>query len=479
MISHGTLTMPRVACIAGAYLLVAWLTASASTRADAPDARGARPNIIFVMVDDMGYGDLGVYGQELIQMPHVDRMAREGIRYTNAYAGSTVCAPSRSVLMTGQHTGHTTVRGNTGRPGHGGVPGSGGGGMRVPLREDDVTVADVLKQAGYATGITGKWGLGEPGTTGIPKRQGFDEWLGYLNQRRAHSHYPEYIWRNEEKVVLEGNTGTRKNFVTEKHHTHDLFTDFALDFIRRHGPGEAPFFLYLAYTVPHGVFQIPELEPYARNANWPEQAKVYASMLTRADRDMGRMFKLLEELKIDEETIVFFCSDNGAADRYEGLFNSSGPLRGRKRAMYEGGLRTVMVARWPGRIRANTASDDIWYFADVLPTFAALAGAEPPEGIDGVSVLPSLLSQPQPELAERPLYWEFHEGGFQQAARKGDWKAVRRAHDRPLELFNLADDLGEEDNVAAEHPERVAWFDRFLRESRTPSANWPAPFDEQ
>jgi len=334
-----------------------------------------RPNIIFVMVDDMGYGDLGIYGQEHIQMPNVDQMAREGLRYTQAYCGSTVCAPSRSVLMTGQHTGHTTVRGNFGRAGLGGVPCTGGAdALRVPLTENDITVAQVLKEAGYVTGITGKWGLGEPDTTGIPNRKGFDEWLGYLNQRRAHSHYPEYIWHNEEKLHLEGNTGTRENFVSEEHYTHDLFTDFALDFVRRHGPGEAPFFLYLPYCVPHGRFQIPELEPYTRDTDWPQQAKVYASMLTRADRDMGRLFALLKELGIDDDTIVFFCSDNGAADRYEEVFDSSGPLSGGKRHMYDGGLRTVMVVRWPGTIQQNTVSDDIWYFADVLPTFAELAG---------------------------------------------------------------------------------------------------------
>ncbi len=191
------------------------------------------------------------------------------------------------------------------------------------------------------------------------------------------------------------------------------------------------------------------------------------------------MVALLKELDIDEQTIVFFCSDNGAANRYDGLFDSSGPLRGRKRAMYDGGLRTVMVVRWPGRIKPGTVSDDIWYFADVLPTFAELAAVAPPAGIDGVSVLPSLLSRPQPELQERPLYWEFYEGGFQQAARQGDWKAVRRAHDRPLELYNLADDIGEQNDVAAEYPERVAWFDRFLRESRTPSPNWPSPIDSR
>jgi arylsulfatase A-like enzyme len=474
------LWMQRIAKTLAANLALAWMSATASAQDETKhSAQGARPNIIFVMVDDMGYGDLGVYGQQHIRMPNVDQMAREGIRYTDAYAGSTVCAPSRSVLMTGRHTGHTTVRGNTGRPGHGGVPCTGGGGgMRVPLAEDDITVAKVLQDAGYVTGITGKWGLGEPGTTGIPNRQGFDEWLGLLNQRRAHSHYPEFIWHNEEKLVLEGNTGTRRDFVTEQHHTHDLFTEFALDFIRRHGPGDAPFFLYLPYTVPHDRFQIPELEPYTRDTQWPQQAKVYASMLTRTDRDMGRIIQLVKELGIDRRTIIFFCSDNGAANRYEGLFDSSGPLRGRKRDMYEGGLRTVMVARWPGRIQPDRVSHDIWYFADVLPTFAKLAGAPVPDGIDGVSILPSLLSQSQLELRQRPLYWEFHERGFQQAARRGDWKAVRPAHDAPLELYDLTQDPGEQNDVAQQYPEQRTWFERFLLQSRTASANWPTPIDD-
>lgn len=246
----------------------------------APDKQ---PNIIFIMADDMGYGDLDVYGQEHIEMPRVDQMAREGIRYTDVYAGAPVCAPSRSVLMTGQHTGHTRVRGNMSNvEDHGAVacPFRGEGAWRVPLLEEDTTVADVLKEAGYVTGITGKWGLGEAGTPGVPNKQGFDEWLGFLNQARAHSYYPEYIWENQERLHLEGNTGTREDFDTEEVYVHDLFTDFALDFIERHGPEETPFFLYLPYTIPHARWQIPELEPYTEDTDWSEEMKVYASMLT-------------------------------------------------------------------------------------------------------------------------------------------------------------------------------------------------------
>ena len=455
------------------------LTAGRMRRAMADTPK--RPNIIFIMMDDMGYGDLAVYGQEHIQMPNADQMAREGIRYTDVYCGSPVCAPARSVLMTGQHTGHTTVRDNMGEEGHGAAVCAfhGPGRWRVPLSDDDVTVADVLKQAGYVTGATGKWGLGEPGTIGAPNRQGFDEWLGLLNQARAHSYYPEFIWHNDEMVRLEGNTGTREHFENEEVYVHDLFTDFALDFIRRHGPGDDPFFLYVPYTIPHSRWQIPELEPYTENTDWSEEEKVYASMLTRADRDIGRMFDLLKELGIDEDTIVFLCSDNGAQNRYEGVFDSSGPLKGYKRDLYEGGIRTVMVARWPGVIEADAVSHDVWYFADVLPTLAELAGAEPPDNIDGVSVVPSLLSQPQPELEERPLYWEWHGRGFQQAARRGDWKAVRLDVEGPIELYDLAEDIGEENDVADEHPDVVAWFENYFREARTPSRNWPTALDPE
>lgn len=464
--------------IFGEFLVVVLITVWLPVAALA-ESEDFQPNIIFVMVDDMGYGDVGVHGQEHIRMPNVDRMAREGIRYTNVYSGSPICAPARGTLMTGMHTGNTRVRGNMSRvEGHGAVECAfRDGRLRVPLWEDDVTVAEVLKEAGYVTGITGKWGLGEAGTPGVPNRQGFDEWLGFLNQALAHSYYPKYIWKNQEKLHLEGNAGPRGDFVNEAVYVHDLFTEFALDFIQRHGPGEAPFFLYVPYTIPHSRWQIPELEPYTEDHDWNREQKVYASMLTRVDRDLGRLFDVLKELNVDERTIVFFCSDNGAQNRYDGVFDSSGPLRGLKRSMYDGGTRVVMVARWPGRIKADVVSEDIWYFPDVLPTLADLANVPAPAGIDGVSVLPSLLSKPQPELLFRPLYWEDHERGFRQAARVGDWKAVRNGHDQPLELYNLAADIGERDDIAAEHPHWVERFERYLKETRTPSPHWPAPID--
>ncbi len=419
------------------------------------------PNIIFIMADDLGYGDLGCYGQKVIQTPNIDRMAGEGIRFTQCYAGSTVCAPSRSVLMTGQHTGHTTVRGNFGKFG---VQGLGGGRGRVPLKKDDVTVAEVLKKAGYVTGMTGKWGLGEPDTPGQPNEQGFDEWFGYLNQRRAHSYYPDFLWKNREKFELPGNTdGKRETY------SHDLITAFALDFVVRHQ--KERFFLYLPYTIPHAKYEIPELWPGVK-ASWTRDEKVHASMITRMDRDVGTLLALLKDLEIDKNTVVFFCSDNGAARRWEGRFDSSGPLRGRKRDMYEGGIRTPMIVRWPDRIPGGLISETVWYFADVLPTCAELAGVQPPRDIDGTSVLPSILGRTQ-DLGDRFLYWEFFERNFQQAVRWKDWKAVRLAPGAELELYDLSADSGETTDVADQYPGVVQTIEDYLKTARTPSKNWP------
>ncbi|TKJ36053.1 MAG: sulfatase [Planctomycetes bacterium B3_Pla] len=426
--------------------------------------RAERPNIIFIMADDMGYGDLGCYGQKHIKTPNIDRLAEQGTRFTDCYAGSTVCAPSRSVLMTGRHTGHTRVRNNMGKVGGTLVTDNGSPQRRVPLEPQDVTVAEMLKQAGYVTGMTGKWGLGEPGTTGVPNRQGFDEWFGYLNQRRAHTYYPPYLWRNEEKQVLEGNAnGGRQQY------THDMFTDFALDFLRRHKT--EPFFLYLPYTVPHARYEIPSTEPYT-DRSWSADAKVHAAMITRLDGDVGRIMALLKELRIDERTLVFFCSDNGAANRWEGVFDSSGPLRGRKGTMYEGGLRTPMIARWPGKVPAARTCHAPWYFADVLPTFAELTGSAPPANIDGISIMPALLGRRQ-KTGERFMYWEFPAGKFQQAVRWRNYKAVRLGPGKPLELYDLAEDVAEENDISAEQPGIAAEIEEYLKTARTESPNWP------
>lgn len=450
--------------VTGMLLAVGLVFVSTSENVHAETSASAgieRPNIIFIMADDLGYGDLGCYGQKLIKTPHIDKLAKEGIRFTQCYAGSTVCAPSRSVLMTGKHTGHTTVRGNRGK---GGVLGLGGVKGRVPLNAEDITVAEVLKQAGYTTGMTGKWGLGEPNTSGLPNRQGFDQWFGYLNQKNAHTYYPPYVWHNEQKVELNGN---KKNPKTD--YTHDMCTDFALKFIRDNQKN--PFFLYVPYCLPHSKLEIPSIEPYA-DEQWSSDEKKYAAMVTRMDRDVGRMIALLKELEIDDDTIVFFCSDNGAAFRWEKRFNSSGPLRGRKRDMYDGGLRTPMIVRWPHRIKPNTENDLVWYFPDVLPTCADIAGTKVPEDIDGVSILPTLLGKSQ-DMSDRFLYWEFFETGYMQAVRWHDWKAIKPAPGQKLELYDLSKDIGEKNNVATEHPDVIARIETYLKTARSKSDAWP------
>jgi len=426
-----------------------------------------RPNIIFIMADDLGYGDLGCYGQTEITTPHIDRLAQEGMRFTECYAGSTVCAPTRCVLMTGLHTGHARVRGNSGWQGPDRER------VLVPLRDEDVTVAEILKEAGYATGVTGKWGLGQPGTTGIPRRQGFDEWLGFLDQRHAHGFYPEYIWRNETMVSLDGNLGGHRN-----EWIHDRFSEFSLDFILRHKEG--PFFLYLAYTIPHGRYEIPSDEPYSEK-DWPEDVRNYAAMVTRMDADVGKIMALLKELGIDENTIVFFTSDNGAEiyyfrrsdliEEYESILQSPGPFRGWKRDLTEGGVRVPMIVRWPKRIQANTTNDHMWAFWDFLPTAVELAGLPSTLRTDGISIVPTLLGKEQ--ASHEYLYWEFFERGFQQAVRYGDFKALRLQQGQPLELYRITEDPKELANVANQYPDVVERIESYLKIARTPSPYWP------
>jgi len=439
--------------------------------------RGAavdRPNIIFILADDLGYGDLGCFGQQTIQTPNVDRMAAEGMIFTDHYAGSTVCAPSRCCLMTGLHTGHAWVRGNA----------------RLPLRPADVTVAELLKQAGYATGIVGKWGLGEPETTGIPNRQGFDHWFGYLNQRHAHNYYPDYLWRNEEKVKLANevrDVNPPGGVATKRvQYSHDLFTADALDFVTQHKNG--PFFLYLAYTIPHANnearnegMEVPSYGPYA-NEDWPDPQKGHAAMISRMDGDIGRLLGRLKSLGIDDKTVVLFSSDNGphkegGADPQ--FFDSNGPLRGNKRDLYEGGIRVPLIARWPGQIAAGSGTNHVSAFWDFLPTCCDLAGVVPPEGIDGLSMAPTLLGKPQRQRQHPYLYWEFHEQGKKQAVRVGNWKAVRvnvaKKPDGPIELYDLEADLGEQENIADRYPEIVAQMTAIMAAAHTDSDNWPWP----
>ncbi len=430
-----------------------------------------RPNIIFILSDDLGYGDLGCYGQKQILTPAIDRMAREGMRFTDCYAGSTVCAPSRCTLMTGLHTGHARIRGNA----------------DVPLTPQDVTVAEVLRRAGYATGLIGKWGLGESGTAGIPNRQGFDSFFGYLNQAHAHNYYPDFLWRNEEKVPLKNvvrhvPTPTSPSGVATQcvEYSHDLFASAALQYIEQHKADR--FFLYLAFTIPHANnerrpngMEVPSLGPYA-NKPWPAPEKGLAAMISRMDADVERLMAKLRDLGLDHKTIVFFSSDNGP--HHEGgcdpaFFQSSGPLQGFKRSLHDGGIREPMIVRWPGHVRPQTTSDLVWAFWDFLPTAAELVGVEPPAGLDGISVAPTLLGRGAQKQHEF-LYWEFHERpASAQAARMGPWKAVRESPSKPIALYDLRTDIGEAHDVAAAHPEVAAKITAYLNSARTESKDFP------
>ena len=363
--------------------------------------------------------------------------------------------------MTGQHTGHTYVRGNSSKKVDRPYPLN-----RVALRAEDVTLAEIMKQAGYVTGITGKWGLGEPGTTGVPNKQGFDEWLGFLNQNYAHNYYPEYIWKNQEKLTLKGNENGG-----EGEYVNDYFTGFTRDFISRNK--DTTFFLYLPVTLPHDEYEIPEtdLAAYA-DREWSEDEKIYAAMVSRLDKDVGDVLSLLKELEIDERTAVFFCSDNGAARRWEGRFDSSGPLRGRKRDMYEGGIRVPMIVWMPGKIAAGKVSDYPWYFADVLPTLAELTNTRIPENIDGMSMKSAIFGAGQ-DPVHRFMYWEFHEKGLSQAVRWKNWKAVRFGLEGKLELYDLSADEREAFDVSNDRPEIVKIVKDYLKTARTASDYWP------
>jgi arylsulfatase A-like enzyme len=445
-----------------------------STNLNPHTALPSRPNIIFILADDLGYGDLGCYGQTKIKTPNLDKLAAEGIRFTDFYAGSTVCAPSRCALMTGLHTGHGYIRGNA----------------ALALRQGDLTVAELLKGAGYHTGLIGKWGLGDENTSGLPQKKGFDEFVGYLDQTHAHDYYPDHLFRYDPKSGFEGKELLPENFGGKKVlYSHDLFATASLNFVRKEKPTMQnrfqPFFLYLAYTIPHANneegrrsgngMQVPSDAPYS-GESWPQTEKNKAAMITRLDTDVGRLMDMLKKQDIDERTIVFFTSDNGphkegGAD--PAFFQSSGPLRGIKRDLYEGGIRVPLLVRWPGQIKPGRGTEQVFAFWDFMPTAAAIAGVKAPQDIDGISMLPTLLGQTQTNMHPF-LYWEFHERGFQQAVRMGDWKAVRLKPGEPIELYDLKTDLGEKTNAAAQNPEVVAKIEEYLKTARTDSERWPA-----
>ena len=439
-----------------------------------------RPNFVYIVADDLGYGDLGCYGQKDIRTPNLDRMAREGMIFTQHYSGSTVCAPSRSCLMTGLHTGHTPVRGNKEYQPEG----------QHPLPADAVTVAEVLKRAGYATGAFGKWGLGYPGSEGDPNNQGFDEFYGYNCQRYAHNYYPYFLRHNDKKVMLPGNEGRK----TEQYGP-DLIQEQTLKFIEANK--DRPFFLFVPHVIPHAELFVPEDDivksyrgkfpekPYKGTDDGPnykiggygsvETPRAnFAAMITRLDRHVGEIVDKLRQLGLDKSTLVMFTSDNGPhgeGGANPGYFNSSGGLRGMKRDLYEGGIRVPMIAWWPGIIQAGSRSEHVSAFWDVMPTLAELADADAPADIDGISFAPTLLGKPQKE--HQYLYWEFHEQGGRQAVREGKWKAIRlqvkRDPNGPLELYDLQADPQEKNDVASQHPEIVDRMAQIMTEAHTDS----------
>jgi len=427
-----------------------------------------KPNIIYILADDAGIADFGCYGGKIIMTPNIDRMAKEGMKFTQHYSGSTVCAPSRSCLMSGLHTGHTRVRGNS----------------NVPFKATDITVAEALKKGGYTTGCVGKWGLGLAGSTGTPNKKGFDYFYGFLHQGRAHRYYPAYLWYNDKKVLFPKNPSKRTDYA------HDHFTNGALNFI--HKNKNKPFFLYIAYTTPHVDLDVPEdsMKPYyakfgkesprTSRRNYrahPTPHACYAGMISRMDRDIGKIFTLLKKLNIDENTLVIFTSDNGATGAGGAdpkFFKSNGSYRGIKRSLYEGGIICPHIARWPSKIKAGTVSDHLSAFWDFFPTATDVAGLPTPNSIDGISYLPTLLGKTKDQKIHKYLYWEFFERGGKQAVRKGKWKAVRPniSQASPTELYDLSKDQSEKNNVAKQYPKIVQQMEKIMLDARTESKNY-------
>ncbi len=466
-------------------------------------AAESRPNIILIMADDLGFGDLGCYGQTKIQTPHIDRLASEGMRFTQFYSGNPVCAPSRCALMTGVHSGHAFIRNNRGMKTA--DPASKEG--QWPLRDEAVTLGELMQEQGYVTGIVGKWGLGGPDTSGEPNRQGFDFFFGYLCQSLAHNYYPAYLWRNTQQQALAKNGSFSAHQRLDKlpaerdfHHAYqgkeyapDLMADEALKFINDNK--DQPFFLYFAPIVPHLALQVPddslemyrgkfEDRPYLGDRGYlphPHPRAAYAAMITRMDRDIGRLQKLLDELGIGDNTLLLFTSDNGAT--YTGgadtdFFQSTGKLRGKKGSCYEGGVRVPLLARWPGKIRRGTVTSHAAANWDVLPTVLDILNVAPPAGIDGISFSPTILESGV-QRRHDVLYWEL---GKQQGVRAGKWKLVRTSVPKPKEfqeeLFDLESDPGEQRNLKESHSKDLQRMLVVARQARTKNEDFPSPFDQ-
>lgn len=440
------------------------------------------PNIIYILADDLGYGDLSVYGQKNFQTPNIDKLAAQGMLFTQHYSGSTVCAPSRSALMTGMHTGHTVVRGNYGIKPEG----------QFPIPDSTLTIAEVLKKAGYSTGAFGKWGLGYPGSEGDPNNQGFDTFYGYNCQTIGHNYYPYHLWSNQDSIVLPQNSGTKKGI-----YAPSLIHEKALQFIEENK--DRPFFAYVPSIIPHAELVAPEevLNRF-RGKYLPEKVykgidegpkykiggygsqteshAAFAAMVSILDEQVGEIVQKVNDLGIADNTIIIFTSDNGP--HLEGgadpdYFDSNGLLKGYKRDLYEGGIRVPMLIKWPNKIKPGTVTDHVSAFWDVFPTLAEIAGVKETPGLDGISLLPTLLGNSTEQKEHEYLYWEFHEKGGRQAVRMGDWKAVKynvlQNPDARIELYDLSQDTGEANNVAADFPEVVAEMESILERARTPS----------
>jgi arylsulfatase len=443
-----------------------------------PAASRDKPNVILILCDDLGYAELGCYGQQKIRTPSIDALAAEGMRFTHYYSGSPVCAPSRCVLLTGKHSGHAAIRNNREVKPEG----------QTPLPSEEVTIAELLNKAGYTTGAIGKWGLGPPQSEGDPLRQGFALFFGYNCQRHAHNHYPTYLYHNEKRIELPASDMPDLG----EQYSHDLFEDEALRFIRTNR--DRPFFLYLPFTIPHVALQVPEDSLAQYRGNWEDPPydggkgyrphaqprAAYAAMVTRLDRTVGRIVELIDELKLGEDTLILFTSDNGPTHGGVGgsdsaFFNSAGPFRGLKGSLYEGGIRVPFIARWPSKIKPASTSDYVCCAYDLLPTLCEIAAAEPPKDIDGISLLPTLLARGAQKSRDF-LYWEFPGYGGQQALRMGAWKAVRQnlSQGRAVtELYDLANDPGEQRDLAATHPELVKRIEAVMAANHTNSERFP------
>ena len=430
------------------------LLPAASPAADSSPQADKKPNIVFILVDDAGIGDFSTYGCSYGTTPNIDRLAAEGMKFTHAYSGSAVCAPSRCVLMTGQHTGHVLRRANQSKDG------------LLSLPAGQATVARLLHDAGYATGGFGKWGLGNPNTTGVAEKQGFDVFFGYYDQKHAHDYYTDYLVRNSTNVPYQ-----QSGKHTWEDYSHTRIANETLKFIEENK--DRPFFCYAAWTPPHDEWVIPDNAPFSEKP-WPEEMRNYAAMVALVDKDVGRLMQKLKDLGIDDNTLVIFSSDNGANDECIEPLKSTGGLRGFKRMLYEGGIRAPFIARMPGKIAPGTTSDVLTTSVDFMPTAADLAGVPHPARLDGISILPTLLGQKQAKQHDS-LYFEIYEPYFQQSVRMGDWKGYRLGTKAPLELYDLKADPAEKQDIAAAHPEIVKKIEAIMLAEHTPSPHYDAP----